>query len=210
MPGLGGNATPQWKLLNVEAGSSLAQLTQSSANWVSSGGEIYNTDVGYSRAHFSSVEVAPYLAQIVEAEIKFPSGGSGTKRAGVYFGGEAGSEAGNAPVDVGQYGVAAVVDCDYTGPTFDPSIGLAVNTWFHLRLCVMQGVASVWIDGIHVDSIALIHVATYAGYAQIHRTNADATFTIRPGVYTDGSGAANQPKFRNLRHYVSPVRLPGA
>lgn len=210
MPGLGGNVTPEWKLLLSESGSSLSQLTQSSANWVSSGGEIYNTDTGYSRAHFSTVPVAPYLAQIIEAEIKFPSGGSGVKRAGVHFGDKAGTETGNAPVDVGPYGVAAVVDCDYTGPTFDPVIGLAVNTWFHLRLCIMQGVASVWIDGVHVDSIALIHTSTYAGYAQIYRSSGDPTFTIRPGIYTDDSGAGNQPKFRNIRHYVMPIRLPGA
>lgn len=211
MPGLGGNVTPEWKLLLSEGGGSLSQLTQSSANWVSSGGEIYNTDTGYSRAHFSTVPLGPYLAHIIEAEIKFPSGGSGVKRAGVHFGAEAGSEAGVAPVDMGEYGAAALVDCDYTGPTFDPSIGLAVDTWFHLRLVLMQWVASVWIDGVHVDSVALTHHASgYNLYCDLHRSSGDADFTIRPGIFTDNSGAGNQPKFRNIRHYVMPIRLPGS
>lgn len=212
MPGLGGNVTPDWKLLLSESGSSLSQLTQSSANWVSSGGEIYNTDTGYSRAYFSTVPVNGYFAHIIEAEIKFPSGGSGVKRAGVHFGAEAGSEEGVAPVDMGEYGAAALVDCDYTGPTFDPDIGLAVNTWFHLRLVLMQGVASVWINGVHVDSVALTY-HTPSGYnlfCDLYRSSGSATFTIRPGIFTDASGASNQPKFRNIRHYVMPIRLPGA
>lgn len=208
MTGLGGNATPDWKLLLSESGSSLSQLTESSANWVSAGGELYNTDTVYSKAYFTSVPSGVYLGHIIEAEIKFVSGGSGVKTAGVYMGSDAGSESGVPPIDVGEFGAAALVSYDYSGALFDPDgLGLALGTWFHLRLVVLGWVGNVYVNGVNVDSAHLLQSSGV--YSWLHLDPNTGDFRRMPGIFTEGSGAGQQSLFRNLRYYVSPIRLPG-
>lgn len=215
MLSLSGNGQFDWRSIAYASGSSVSGLTKTaggspSTNWAVDTGAIYTTDANKAMAVFTTVDVptgTPILMQIMEAEVRFPTGtsGSGVRFAGVGIGDEPYAGANVLPTYLQPRGVAAGIQYDYAAEEFQPDLigtPLALNEWIHVRLFVGNDRVITWINGVMCQSVTLMLDVSGTSYPVRIATGV-------MGVLNDNKGGFGaQPVFRNLRAYAVLAEMP--